>query len=329
MEAQSDDRWELIKRHVLAGHGVVGRRELLEAGVHPAFIRSRLRNGRLVDPFPGVYRLEGARLSERGRWRASVLQGGRNAFLSGRSALALHGLIVDRGPVNVTRTSGLPRPDSAIRTSKDGWRVRVGRTSSLEKHDLATVEGIPVVVVERALIESALQLKRHEIRSALTHGARTRVLDWGELLARLDRGWCRPGLADLRQAVELWTPELEQAASELEERAAWAILESGIPIPRINEPIGNWVVDLHWPRFRLVVELDGYRHHSDPGTFERDRAKDRDLRHRGLRVERFTWNDVVPAGANFIGAIRRLITEQESWSPNSPGDSGGSTVERP
>lgn len=44
---------------------------------------------------------------------------------------------------------------------------------------------------------------------------------------------------------------------------------------------------------RLIVEVDGREHHSDPVAFERDRVRDARLSALGYRVLRFSYNQVM------------------------------------
>jgi very-short-patch-repair endonuclease len=41
-----------------------------------------------------------------------------------------------------------------------------------------------------------------------------------------------------------------------------------------------------------VVEVDGYRYHSDRATFRADRARDRELKRRGVIVLRFADEEI-------------------------------------
>ena len=60
-----------------------------------------------------------------------------------------------------------------------------------------------------------------------------------------------------------------------------------IPKPEVNVKLGPYSVDFLWRDAGLVVEVDGYRYHADRETFEADRARDRDLKSRGVDVLRF------------------------------------------
>ncbi|MBN8867070.1 MAG: DUF559 domain-containing protein, partial [Solirubrobacterales bacterium] len=299
--------WETVKAEIERGHGAVSRRRLLEIGTHPNSIRSRLDSGRLVAVFAGVYRLEGARLGEKGRWHAAVLQAGPGAVLADRSSLALHGLLEEKGQMKVMRVSGRHGRGLDRRVSRDGWSVRVRRTRHLPERDRCLVDGIPTVIAERALIDAAAELTGHEIRSALTRALRLRKVDWERLRDMADRSRTRKGVRHLRAAMTIWSGEIEHAASELEERAFWLLAEAGLPVPAVNVPCGRWVIDLFWAEQRVAVELDGYAYHSDLAAFKRDRTKDRELRAAGLDVARFTWDDVVNDSDGFVAAVRRML----------------------
>ena len=69
-------------------HGVVARRHLLDAGVSPEMLRTRIGTGRLVTLHRGVYAVGHRRLRREGFWLAAVLAAGPGALLSHREAAA-------------------------------------------------------------------------------------------------------------------------------------------------------------------------------------------------------------------------------------------------
>jgi very-short-patch-repair endonuclease len=64
-------------------------------------------------------------------------------------------------------------------------------------------------------------------------------------------------------------------------------------------------VDFAYPRLRLVIELDGRRHHSSKLDFESDRARDNRLVAAGWRVIRFTWHQVSAEPDGVLDVLRR------------------------
>jgi predicted transcriptional regulator of viral defense system len=78
-------------------HGVVEYRQLLALGLSRQSIDHRVRAGRLHRIHRGVYAVGHRRLTQRGRWMAAVLAGGKAAVLSHRSAAALWEILPSRG----------------------------------------------------------------------------------------------------------------------------------------------------------------------------------------------------------------------------------------
>jgi hypothetical protein len=78
--------------------------------------------------------------------------------------------------------------------------------------------------------------------------------------------------------------------------------------------IGPHEVDFLWRDRRLIVETDGFRHHSHRDAFERDRARDARLQSLGFRVLRFTYRQVLDR-TPVVAALRHLLG-QSSLTPN-------------
>jgi len=77
--------------------------------------------------------------------------------------------------------------------------------------------------------------------------------------------------------------------SAAERRLRELIQAAGLDRPLFNEPLLGYVVDVLWPKQRLVVEVDGYAYHANRAAFERDRRRDQRLIAAGYRVIRVTW----------------------------------------
>lgn len=82
------------------------------------------------------------------------------------------------------------------------------------------------------------------------------------------------------------------AGSSGETVARVALLDAGLTVePQVFVAGVGWVDLL--VEGRVVVEIDGYRYHSDPIQFARDRQRDAALVAMGYVVLRFTWADAV------------------------------------
>ncbi len=102
-----------------------------------------------------------------------------------------------------------------------------------------------------------------------------------------------------------WGPE--PTRSHLERAFLKLVRDAGLPSPEVNVRIGPYVVDFLWRDERLVVETDGYAHHSDRTSFETDRRRDRELSSRGLTVLRFTYRDVIEEPVDVVASLRARL----------------------
>ena len=85
--------------------------------------------------------------------------------------------------------------------------------------------------------------------------------------------------------------------SDLERRFLRICDHHGIPRPEVNRRVGRYRPDFLWREARLIVEVDGYRYHSDRASFRTDRQRDRYFQSRGFRVLRFADEDLLEPAA--------------------------------
>ena len=67
------------------------------------------------------------------------------------------------------------------------------------------------------------------------------------------------------------------------------------------------LVDLLWADGRLIVEVDGYRHHGNPQAFCQDRQRDYELLISGFLVLRLPHSEVIAEIETAMGKIRRTV----------------------
>jgi very-short-patch-repair endonuclease len=77
-----------------------------------------------------------------------------------------------------------------------------------------------------------------------------------------------------------------------------------IPRPEVNAYIEGYLVDFVWRERRLIVEVDGYKHHRSRSKFESDRERDVVLSTRGWRTRRFTWRQM-EARPSWVAAMTK------------------------
>jgi very-short-patch-repair endonuclease len=71
--------------------------------------------------------------------------------------------------------------------------------------------------------------------------------------------------------------------------------------------IGDYIVDFFYPKYKLVIEVDGGQHYSDD-MLNVDRKRDENLKSMGMKVLRFTNLDVLK---NIDGVVARIIENIE------------------
>ncbi len=251
------------------------------------------------------HRLVGTTRTWEQRLHALVLASGPVAAASHRSAAALLAIPgFDRvGPVEVVT----PRP----RRHRDS-NHRVHRWRALPDHHLTVVEGIATTRVARTLVDLAGVLHPARTERAVDNCLAARAVTVGMLRAAfidLARPG-RKGIAVMRRLLDERGDGYVAPASELEACFVALLRRHGLPEPSRQVDVGDghgWVgrVDFAYVDARLVIELDGRRHHSSKLDVEADAARDGRLRDAGWQVVRFCWADVV-AEEPILSLIRSL-----------------------
>ena len=281
-------------------HGVVSRRQLLDAGVSPKTLEVRLRSGRLLRLHSGVYAVGHAQLRREGRWLAAVLAVGPGAALSHRSAAALHRIREGDGAIDVATTR---------RVAMRG--IVVHRTTTLTARDVTTRSGVPATTLPRTLVDLAGTLTPDQLGKLVRETDRARRLGPAvvhEVQDRLD-GRRDAGAKRLKQApAEHEALATTLTVSELEDRFVALLDAADLPRPLTNPRIDGLRVDAAWPDQRVIVELDGWAYHHDRAAFQADRARDARLLRVGWRVVRFTHADVIQRPAYLADTLRELLT---------------------
>lgn len=304
----------MVRDLAAAQHGVVARRQLVEAGLTARKIDGQVARGELVLLHRGVYALGHRQLRREGFWLAAVLAAGSRAVLSHREAAALHAIRQsNRARIDVTAPGR--------RRSQAG--IELHHAPTLHSDDITVVEGIPVTTVARTLIDLATVVAPNQLAKAINEAERLRLFDLRAVEEARERVRHRNGPGHARLAAAL----AEQRAlattltrSVLEDAFLAAIRTAGIPIPRTNAPLHGYEVDALWPAERLVVELDGYAYHRSPRAFQHDRTKSNVLATAGYTVLRFTHDDVTrrPAATAAIVRGRLDSTTPEPAGPCPP-----------
>jgi very-short-patch-repair endonuclease len=297
----------------LAGrqHGVVARWQLLDLGMGPEAIKSRMRHRALQLVHRGVYAVGHRALTVEGRWMAAVLAFGPDAVLSHRSAGHLWGLI--------------PRARIRPEVTKPGFaRGRphlVVHRSSLPQDEIVRVRGIPTTSVPRTMLDLAGRLAIRDFERA-----------WNEMEVREHRGRLsvpkllerypgRKGSLLLARLADRKTLPVGITRNDFEEAFLAFVDARGLPRPRMNAHIALrgrfYEIDCFWEELRVAIELDGGKTHRTGQAFEKDRERDRILTAEGFTTSRITWHHLHDTPAEVAHDLRQILTPYPL--PNGPG----------
>jgi hypothetical protein len=262
-------------------HGVVSAEQLSALGLTRNRVADLVTEGRLHRLYRGVYAVGHVKLTRDGRLSAALLAAGDGAFLSHRTAAALHGLRnlnLRRIDVTVVGSSGRPRSGLVLhRTTKPPARG-----------ELTTVNGLLVSTVPRLLVELAQTETEAELRRMITIAVRKQAFSHERLRQAIADHPTQPGINNLTAAYAAYRPRPDRK-SDLE-RAFDRLLDEHpeIPEPLRNVYLDRWELDYYWPEYSVVLELDGRPYHLVVEKIESDRLKDAYLLARGIRPLRVT-----------------------------------------
>ncbi len=285
-----------------AQHGVVARRQLLDAGLSEDSIDRRVAAGRLHQLHRGVYAVGHRVLSLRAHWMAAVLFCGSEAVLSHRSAAALWG-IRDYSGAYTDVTS----------PSKTRSQGRIRRHRALLLPDEVTVhDDIPVTSVPRTSFDLAATTNDpHLVESVVRQSEFLRLSDPLSLWDLVERHPRHRGCRAIRTALARLAEAPGRTRKALEERFLRFLDAYGFPRPHLNawlEASGQrYQVDCLWPSHRQIVELDSWQAHGTRSAFHSDRTRARHLEAAGYRVTHVTWSHLDQEPAALAADLRTLL----------------------
>jgi hypothetical protein len=262
--------------------GALGVEQLHALGFSAHEVGRLVGGGAFVRRHRGVLLDARAPATHRGQLFAALLAFGPGAFLSHRTAAALHGLrAVNVRSIEVTVVSGhTPQHRGLI-----AHRTRVTPDSD----ELRTRDGLSFSSVPRLLIELAPRETRAELDRLIAEAARRRMLDLERIEEMLGRHSGRPGTNALRAALAAYQPSPDDKSGLEKAFAEWLATLPDIPAPERNVKLaGRWEIDFLWRAQSLAVELDGRPYHLLPADQERDRIKDVWLQRNAISIVRVT-----------------------------------------
>lgn len=305
--------WELavvearILRRMRQQHGLISRRQALQAGMSSHQINERLRTGRWVRAARGVYRHVVSPTTPLSRLLAGCLACG--ALASHRSAAALHGIDgyeLDR--VELVVALGR-RP--AIKGAK------LHRTTQMDLAKPVIRKGVPCTGLDRTVLDLAAVVSRtrldHTIDAVLRDGQLRPCDLYRVLVSHSRRG--RAGCGAFRAALDDRCGDDPVPLSAWSRMAADLLAESGLPRPsmeyQVEDTCGTFLaqVDLAYPSHRVAIELDSKRWHLNSISFEQDPQRRNALTVEGWTVLNFTWSSYKERPGELCDAVARVLNQ--------------------
>lgn len=229
---------------------------------------------------------------------AAVLYAGPGAMLS-------HATAAWWWKLTSYRPTGTDVSTSWKRASRSGVRVYGRRRLDRVLHD-----GLAVTTLAQTLLDYAATHRLNDVRYALAEAEYHWRPDLDELRRAAGRG--KAGSTKLRKAIDTHWPELARTRSRLERAFLFLCEEGSLPRPLVNRHVHGIRVDVYWPEYRLVVELDGGRGHGTERQVGRDHDRDLKLRAHGETVRRYSEPQVLHHGDAVLADLRSAMVERRA-----------------
>lgn len=235
------------------------------------------------------------------RAAAAVVQAGRGAVVSHRSAAVLHGIdVIGRRGAAVTITA---RP-SAGRKGTAGVHLY---TTPLPAEQVTHKLGVPVTTAARTVIDLARTLTFAEGVMAADSAIHRRLTSKADLRAVLATCRGRRGVVQASRVVEFANGNAESA---LESIARVGFHDCGLPAPALQiwipGPTGDVIgrVDFYWEKYKTIAEVDGALKYEDPARAKAQLRRDKKLREAGYQVVHFDWAEITTNPEQVAASIR-------------------------
>lgn len=260
--------------------GYVDRRQLLALGIGADAIQYRVKMGRLIVEYAGVYAVGHRPVLPIDRAAGAVLACGPEACLSHGSAVSLWGWSKRWSvPFEVITTTHRRREG-----------IHIHRSSALTRRDITTHFGIRVTSPARTVLDVAPRYSDRKLARLVSDARLSRFLHLADLKELLDRCPRHPGTKRLGSLVQAPTGPTR---SEFEDTFLAFCERYGLPTPLLNMIVNGRDADAYFPNERLIVELDGWRFHQSRASFEDDRERDVENLVRGVATVRITWERLI------------------------------------
>lgn len=256
-------------------YGYITRPQLLEIGLTVSAIKYRVKIGRLIPVYPGVYAVGSVNRTPVARAAAAVVACGKGAVLSYGSAATLWGF---------EKYWDMPFEVTAPTVRKHNG-IKVHRSRTLDRVDITRQLGVPVTSPARTVLDNAPRLTDKRLTRMVNNARHARFLYLDALADVIDRNPTHPGAKRLRPFVQTRSGPTQ---SELEDRFVAFAKRYGLPTPATGVEMLGYVVDVLFPAEKVLVEIDSWEFHRFRPNFESDRNRDADMLAAGFVTVRIT-----------------------------------------
>lgn len=286
-------------------HGLITRAQALSKGLTIEGIRGRLRTGLWEKVHAGIYRVAGSRKTWKQALMAACLAAGKGSAVSHLAAAKVWGLPCGRECVEISITN-------TKRLRLEG--VTVHRTSQLSGIDIVWVDHIPVTTATRTVIDLAGVVTRAALADTLDEALAERKFPLKYLQKRLaalgTQG--RPGSGALAALIAERVGGPKRPGNAFERQLFRILAEAGLPLPQreyhVRLPNGRLKrVDFAYVDFKLGIEADSYRYHSNLKDWSRNHERNQQLMALGWMILPITYEQMMSDPAGVAELVRRTI----------------------
>jgi hypothetical protein len=174
---------------------------------------------------------------------------------------------------------------------------------------LVVVDGRPATAPAWTAVEVARSLRRPRALATLDAALRSETCDRAELWRAVAAQAGRRGIVAVRDLIALADALAE---SPMESEARLAMIDGGLPIPKLQYEILDANrqlrrVDFAWPEQRVAAEYDGVDWHSGAEAMRRDRQRQAALQDVGWVVIPIIFDDVRYRVWDFVARIDQQL----------------------
>lgn len=282
MSATDQTLAELASTH----HGIVTDARASARGISAKTLSQQVRRHRAVRMQRGVYLIGAGPLSERSRWMAATEGAGTGAALTLWAGARLWG--ISPWPAHEIDVIVAHR-----RRHRVG--VRVHQSRSLLPEEITVVDRIPVLRVERLLVELADVCSVGRLCRLIDQATYRELVDFNRLRSVMARHRNRRGHGRLELALSMYEDGSTGTRSRFEEATMGRVIHvpgtRRLECTRVDIAGLSLEPDIYLPELSLMIEIDDPSH-DKPTKRRSDRSNDLRLAGAGITVVRIHWDDL-------------------------------------